>query len=436
MIKMSQTKMTFLVLFAFTATMASCRKDMPDRTDEEIAREIEVDHLSQEMIKVRDYVMDNAVIAHRGSTYWMPEETEAAFRWARNIGADYIEADLQMTKDGVIIALHDDNLQRTTDIGNVFPYKQDAYVYELTYEELLQLDAGSWFNTSSPNQARPSFAGLQVMTLEDMIRIAEGKRIVKDADGKRVYTKEVIGKNDDGSDKVKYTFQYEDDPDDNGNRPGIYIEFKEPWMFPTIEKDTYEELDRLGWNIITNPQTDTEFFRNGKVNTGNTNGRVVLQTFSAYSILKADEVYKGRIPMCYLLWLGDSFLKTSDDPRHYADAIDFAVNNGCHFTGPSIAGAPNNYDDLLKLWQAQMTHRSGLKIHAYSFDSLEQMMKYYGLRFGLDANGKPVNPPLTDAMFTNRAEITIQFYLEQGVRPSGIAGNDLHPEEVLEMLGY
>lgn len=55
-------------------------------------------------------------MAHRGSTFWAPEETESAWRWAREMGVDYLESDLQCTKDGVILANHDDNLKRTTNI--------------------------------------------------------------------------------------------------------------------------------------------------------------------------------------------------------------------------------------------------------------------------------------------------------------------------------
>ena len=63
---------------------------------------VHVDELSPEMIKVRDYVPEYAVIAHRGSTFWTPEETESAYRWAREIGADYLECDMQVSKDGVV----------------------------------------------------------------------------------------------------------------------------------------------------------------------------------------------------------------------------------------------------------------------------------------------------------------------------------------------
>ena len=66
------------------------------------ATRVEVNTISAEMAKVRDYVPDYAVMAHRGSTFWAPEETESAWHWAREMGADYLESDLQCTKDGVI----------------------------------------------------------------------------------------------------------------------------------------------------------------------------------------------------------------------------------------------------------------------------------------------------------------------------------------------
>ena len=81
--------------------------------------EVKVKTLPPESREVLDYLPRNIVIAHRGTTYWAPEETEAAMRWARNIGADYLELDLQRTKDGVLIALHDVNLRRTTNVETV-----------------------------------------------------------------------------------------------------------------------------------------------------------------------------------------------------------------------------------------------------------------------------------------------------------------------------
>lgn len=104
-----------MALVAFT----SCEdQDFTDVNND--ATRVEVNTISAEMAKVRDYVPDYAVMAHRGSTFWAPEETESAWRWAREMGADYLESDLQCTKDGVILANHDDNLKRTTNIENVY----------------------------------------------------------------------------------------------------------------------------------------------------------------------------------------------------------------------------------------------------------------------------------------------------------------------------
>jgi glycerophosphoryl diester phosphodiesterase len=62
-----------------------------------------------------------AIIAHRGASYFAPEETGPAYLLAREMGVDYLELDLQRTKDGVLIALHDDDLRRTTNVAEVFP---------------------------------------------------------------------------------------------------------------------------------------------------------------------------------------------------------------------------------------------------------------------------------------------------------------------------
>ena len=64
------------------ATLTSCEGQDVTNTDRDAAR-IELGYISEDMAKVRDYVPDMAVIAHRGSVYWVPEETEAAWRWAR-----------------------------------------------------------------------------------------------------------------------------------------------------------------------------------------------------------------------------------------------------------------------------------------------------------------------------------------------------------------
>jgi len=407
--------------------VTSCRYDHPQEPN---AGPVYI--LSPQLEAVRNMVPANAVIAHRGSTYWVPEETEAAFRWGRNIGADYLEADLQITRDGVIIALHDVDLKRTTNIEEVFPDKADFPASSFTYEELMQLDAGSWFNMANPEQARTGFATRKqyISTLEDMIMIAEGKRLKRDATThQRIYTKVVQG----GT--AEYVFEYETDPMDIGHRPGIYIETKEPEVNPGIEQALYAKLDQLGWNIITSPETDSDQFYSGpdgklKVNIGNTNGKVILQTFSPESLIILKFVFGGKIPTCFLLWNGlASENLPAVDKTTYTGLINFGIDNYAVFFGPSIAGAPNNYYDLLEPWQSELIHSSNTAIHAYSFDTRIQMEKYY---LGEPGSSTPARP-FADGMFTNRAEMTLNFYHEKGVRSVGAEGT---AEDILTNLGY
>lgn len=371
-------------------------------------------HLSAQMQVVRDYVPEHSVIGHRGTTYWAPEETEAAYRWARNIGADYLEADLQITKDGIIVVLHDDNLTRTTNIAEVYPDRKDNPTSTFTYEELLKLDAGTWFNKTNPDRARAGYADQHqyISTLQDLIMIASGKKFKRNpSTHERIWSKNANG---------SYIFEYEPDPIDNGNRPGIYIETKEPDLNPGIEQNLYKELNRLGWNIIINPATSTGQFKDGKTNTGNTQGKVVLQTFSKKSLTILKDIFKGQIPTAFLLWEGNGANDMPNTSQNvYTDFINYGIDNLAHYTGPSIAGAPNNYNELLEPWQAELTHASGMKIHPYSFDSEEQMEKYY---------------LYCDGMFTNRSELTIQFYMDKGMRKDGTAPQDANV--VLSNLGY
>jgi hypothetical protein len=112
------------------------------------------------------------VMAHRGASYLAPEETAWAYRVAKLVGADYLEADIQRSKDGVLIALHDDTLLRTTNVATVFPDRAQQPVSEFTWEELSRLDAGSWFNAKFPDRARPEFASARILRLDELCDIA------------------------------------------------------------------------------------------------------------------------------------------------------------------------------------------------------------------------------------------------------------------------
>lgn len=101
--------------------------------------------------------------AHRGASAVAPENTIPAFIEALNQGADAIECDLQMTRDGVPVVIHDDFLHRTT---NGF-----GYVSQYSLAELKQLDAGSWFHEKYAGVTIPSLAELLEWLKKNQLRL-------------------------------------------------------------------------------------------------------------------------------------------------------------------------------------------------------------------------------------------------------------------------
>lgn len=92
------------------------------------------------------------IIAHRGCASLAPENTLPAAKLALKYGADLWETDVSITKDDQLVLLHDDTLQRTTDACFRYPDLSPWRITEFTLEEIMVLDAGSWFITTDPSQ--------------------------------------------------------------------------------------------------------------------------------------------------------------------------------------------------------------------------------------------------------------------------------------------
>ena len=280
----------------------------------------------------------NLVIAHRGVPYYAPEETIPAYLLARDLGADYLEADLQRTKDGIIIALHDDNLQRTTNIAALYPERTNDLVNSFTWDELQKLDAGSWFNNAYPELARDSYNALKIISLEQLIDLAE--------QGK--------------------------------HNAGLYLETKHPEQFPGIEADLKELLVRRNWY--------QQHFADGRP-------KVILQTFYSQSLAQLHKNFP-ETPLGYLLELGTGCL-SKIDKTHIIECLDFALENGAHFIGPSFTGEQTKYANLLEPWITDMIHDRGFKIHAYTFDTKMDIELF---------------APKCEGQFTNRTDLLLDYY--------------------------
>ena len=187
------------------------------------------------------------VMAHRGASFLAPEETALSYRLAQAVGADFLEADIQRTQDGVLIALHDDTLERTTDAKTRYPGREKLPVSEFTWDELSQLDAGSWFNAKHPERARPEYVGAKLLRLDRLIDLALAQERAPS---------------------------------------GLYLETKSPERFPGIEADLVKLLAARGYAADPVPTV--------------LQSRLVFQSFSADSLRNFQKL-APHIPRVYLL---------------------------------------------------------------------------------------------------------------------------------------
>ncbi|WP_406325634.1 glycerophosphodiester phosphodiesterase family protein [Streptomyces sp. NBC_01617] len=137
------------------------------------------------------------VLAHRGASAYAPENTLAAVDRANHLGFDWVENDVQRTKDGVLIVIHDPDLKRTTNVEKVFPKRAPWAVKDFTAAEIARLDAGSWFGAR--------YAGTRIPTLKQYL------------------------------DRIER------------NDQNLLLEIKSPQIYPGIEKETLQVLRQKGW---------------------------------------------------------------------------------------------------------------------------------------------------------------------------------------------
>jgi len=199
------------------------------------------------------------VIAHRGASAAAPEHTISAYDRAVAAGADYLELDVQRTKDGVLVVIHDASLDRTARGSSS---DCTGRVAEKSVAQIESCDMGAWFNSAYPSLARAEFIGLRVPRLADLI--------------------------------VRYAAT---------NR--LYIETKDPESYPGIEDDIVAELHQ---HAISAGESAMP--------------RVFVQSFSKSSLVRM-KALDPTIPLVQLFDATDPLAIAGQlaDVRSYAAAI-------------------------------------------------------------------------------------------------------------------
>jgi glycerophosphoryl diester phosphodiesterase len=289
------------------------------------------------------------LIAHRGASAYAPEHTQAAYELAIKQGADYVEQDLQMTRDGVLICSHDAELSRTTNVEEVFPDraivrnadakgpKKGWYAVDFTLAEIKRLDAGSWFNQANPFAARKEYAGLTVPTLEEAAGII-------------------------------------------GNRARLYVEMKYVPFYESMGKDMVSVLAKS----LKSHRLET-VAREGN----STDGLppVFVQSFSKASLLKLKEL-APTYPRIQLLPMEDP--GREKQTAKVTQELSREVAAYAQGAGPDKAMLRTE-DDV------NTFHRAGLKIHPFTFRGSTTASARRPLT-EIEKNGKSLRDNVLDEM--------------------------------------
>ncbi len=109
------------------------------------------------------------IIGHRGASAVAPENTLLAFERALSDGADGIEFDVRLARDGVPVVIHDAALRRTA--------LREGEVSSLSSTELSEIDVGTWFNLRYRSEAAPEYSRATIPTLAQVLEMCGGTRL-------------------------------------------------------------------------------------------------------------------------------------------------------------------------------------------------------------------------------------------------------------------
>lgn len=255
------------------------------------------------------------VVAHRGASGYLPEETLGSYELAIKLGADYIEPDVQMTKDGHLVAMHDTTLTRTTDVADLFEPRNGTYnVKDFTLAEIKTLTVKPTGALSRPDSTYPGFTPsmadpYKVPTLDEVLVFLNAQNAA------------------------------------NGTSVGIYPEAKAPF---DAEKEAkiIASLKSNGFDTAAD--------------------KVILQSFAHQSIINLTSLLETNGMEAEVAQLGSVRLEDGIYGVNGSDGFRTLEQIASVTTGVGVS-----YGGITESF-IQAAHGLGLKVHAYTFRPLSE----------------------------------------------------------------
>ena len=262
-----------------------------------------------------------SVVAHRGASAYLPEHTLEAYTLAHAQGADYIETDVILTRDSVLVCLHDLVLETTTDVAARFPERErpDGHLYtiDFTLAELKQLRVFGRVDDSE----RETVAGYQIATLDELILLVRRLNIVL------------------------------------SRKTALLIETKDPQWHAQQGKP----LEPVLLQTLARHKVDTPA------------GGYIIQSFDEAHLRSLRDTYQCQLP---LMWLTSELpsLEKVDVIRAWAAGIN------PHRTAIEVDGKLNTAG----LAVLERMHSSGMKMFVWTFNDEHDVLRRFLERYGVD----------------------------------------------------
>lgn len=260
------------------------------------------------------------VIAHRGASGYLPEHTTEAAALAHALGADFIEQDVVLSKDGVAVVFHDVTLEGITDVAEVFPNRGrhgKFYVFDFTLAELKQLNVSERFPSAENSEGSGRFpqktGRFRLSTLEEHLQLIKGLNVSR------------------------------------GRDVGVYVEIKQPKLHREQKLDPSKEVLRVL----------------GKYGYTNADDRVFVQCFDESEVLRLRTELKCRLPLIQLL---------SEEPsdEHLARIAKVADGIGIRISAVIDGASAEAPARPMVSKVVKASHQNALLVHAWTLrtDSL------------------------------------------------------------------